>query len=213
MILPAAGFGTRVGSPEAKEMLWAEGESFPMIQHALDLFADENCRFVVPTRKKKKGLIEFLARRSQYITLQLIETSAEWPDTVLQTEPHWLENNLLVLPDTRWSPVKEVLRLTSLLGTCDFSFSTFAAENPETWGVFRDQPWSVCDKPPGSIQKASGSIDRCWGHIAFKRDCGRAIFSSILKSHSTKSFEPLPPQISGGFVQLDSFCDLTRPNR
>lgn len=211
VILPAAGFGTRMGSPESKEMLFAEDESFPMIQHALDLLAEENCRIVLPTRKEKKSLIDFVTKHSPHVIIQIIEKSKEWPDTILQTHPYWLDKNLLILPDTRWSPENEILKLPSLLDSHHFAFSTFTSSVPETWGVFRDQPWAVCDKPPHSVLNENKSNTFCWGHIAFQKELGQPLFSNILKSHHSKSFESLPNSTSAGFIRLDSFCDLTRP--
>jgi len=222
VIIPAAGFGKRMGQPESKEMLSVLNEKAPMIQYALDLFKTENCRIVVPTRMEKRNLIAFLQQHYPQVEIVFIENSKEWPDTVLQTQGSWRDRNILVLPDTRWDPTNVVFEALDELQNHDFAFSRFFSEQPETWGVFRNEAlsdsWGICDKPPKTVvnkDQFSKILQKpqefCWGHIAFQKPVGESIFSAVLRSHHSRDFEPLPSGLRGKSIMMKSFADLTRP--
>lgn len=199
-----------MGQPESKEMLAACGETAPMIQFALDLFAGDRFQIVVPTRSAKKNLIAFLQTFYPKVIIQLIEDSQEWPDTVLQTQPHWAAENILVLPDTRWKPESVVFDLLDVLKTKSFAYSTFDAEKKMDWGVVAQNPLSICDKPPQVLLQPPENF-KSWGHLAFRKTVGRQIFSSILASHRSRQFEMLSEVSNCESLALQSFQDLTRP--
>jgi hypothetical protein len=209
-ILPSAGFGVRMGTPESKEMLAVDGEDRPLIQFALDLFYNRPGHIVVPTRAEKKNLISFLRTHYPRVIVQIIEPSQEWPDTVLKSEKHWLKKNILVLPDTRWDPVDAVFQIMKDLDQREFSFSTFVAAQLEHWGVFSSEPLGVCDKPPQSVLHGSLANYFPWGHIAFQQQIGEHLFSKILLSQKSLQFENLDCSSFGEPTLLNYFKDLTR---
>lgn len=210
VILPAAGFGTRMGTPESKEMLTAPDENAPLIQFALDLFYHCPGHIVVPTRAEKKNLISFIQTHYPQVIVQIIEPSQEWPDTVLQSKKYWMEKNILVLPDTRWAPTNAVFQVMKSLDHSACAFSTFSVSQLESWGVFCLQPHSVCDKPPRQEMHSDAFSYFSWGHIAFHQHVGEKIFSQILRSHRTRQFEQLDFEPSVSPIALDWFHDLTR---
>ena len=87
IIIPAAGFGTRVGSPEAKEMLILQDQQ-PLIDFAIQLAKENQAVAHVITRKEKKSLIAHLQNQTA-VNIQLIEPSKEWPDTILKSKDFW----------------------------------------------------------------------------------------------------------------------------
>src|SRR3990167_336203 len=105
MLIPAAGLGTRVGSPEAKEMLpRPAGVSFenePMITMALQLAAECEAKPHVITREEKVSLVKYLSKMrtpladliAPPISVQLVGATREWPDTLLLSRPAWSDYN------------------------------------------------------------------------------------------------------------------------
>lgn len=204
VLLPAAGFGTRVGSPESKElMLGPQGR--PLIDHALEQAAVRSWPVHVITRKEKHSLIQYLQSLSDLeISIQVIEPSREWPDTLLQSKPFWNERNLLVLPDTQYAP----LSVWDSLGSSQapLSAAVFSPKNFEKWGVLRKSTGGileVCEKPrdhrPGM---------KAWGLLCFEKSVGENIFSAQLKSTFEHQWKEL--EIVSEFFDLESFEDLTR---
>src|SRR4051812_48128743 len=106
VLIPAAGFGKRMGLPEAKEMLIGP-EGTPLIEWSLSFCNKNGLKPLVISRPEKNSLNDYL-RRIGVDTL-LIEPSGEWPDTLLKSEELWAEKNLVLLPDTRFSPLEMAL--------------------------------------------------------------------------------------------------------
>ena len=158
MIIPAAGFGRRVGSPLSKEMLVLEDSGQPLIENSLNI-ALLNCwKVCIATRKEKTNLLAHLKKWSEKIDIkiQFIENSKEWPDTILQTAPHWTEKNIMILPDTRWSaPTQNELAtesaLVNSLDSYSCAYATFSVDEPQFWGnISSSSPQSMCqaETPP-----------------------------------------------------------------
>lgn len=136
MIIPAAGFGRRMGSPEVKELLHDEC-GHPLIDHAVSLAVKMNISFHIISRPGKIKLKNYLESKSYLVktdwTYQEIESSKEWPDSVLQAKPFWGDRNVLVLPDTRWEPVNIVEKV--LFSNQDLSLAVFSPPDLNNWGV------------------------------------------------------------------------------
>lgn len=203
IIIPAAGFGTRVGSPLSKELILHENE--PMIDHAIRIAKSLHARALIITRKEKTNLIEHL-KQFDHVDVQIIEPSKEWPHTILQSEPHWAENNLLILPDTRWSPEYVYLKMLESLNHHKLSVGYFSPEALNTWGCFKlhSYYYTLCEKPQDQLE-----LDyKAWGLLAFHKDIGNELFNLILES--TFDHQIKPTHFTYEAFELLNFVDLTR---
>ncbi len=211
VVLPAAGFGTRVGSPQAKEVqIGPEGK--PLIERALQQAAIRGWPVHVITRKEKTQLIDYLkqysVRENLDVTVQIIEPSQEWPDTVLKSAPYWRKTNLLCLPDTSFEPQRIWDELIKALNTdpeMDLSVASFKPKDFSTWGVFRKESDQVqiCEKP-----REVKSETVAWGLIGFRAKKGEKLFQAQLASTFDHQWKDL--SLRGQFFPLEDFKDLTR---
>jgi dTDP-glucose pyrophosphorylase len=210
LIIPAAGYGTRVGKPVAKELMPDE-QGLPLIQWWLDRAREIDADVHLITRKEKAVLVDFVQSYCDSLILtysvQYIESSREWPDTVLQSEPFWSNKNILVLPDTRYKPISSLSEISNLLNEKAVVAGLFDVDDPAKWGIVRrsaEHNW-ICDKP---IDCSFTEIAQAWGLLGFRSASGEKLFSGILQSYFDKRWQTLPS--SFGCVQLAGFKDLTR---
>lgn len=204
VIIPAAGFGKRVGSPPAKELLPDPKTGEPLILWSLKEVDKRSWRAVVIVREEKLELINWLKQTSH--TIHIVPPTKEWPDTILKSEEHWTEKNLLLLPDTRFGPVNTIDKLVEQLSEVSASFATFSASNYSTWGVLQktENSYRLCEKP----QESNFSEVQAWGLIAFQKQVGSLLFQNMLRSTLEHNWYSLPFKINT--VPLDSFRDITR---
>lgn len=209
MIVPCAGFGTRVGSPPAKELLINPQTHSPLIEHCLQVAEQNEWRSVLITRPEKKVLMDYVAIREAKKSFQsqwvLVQKTAEWPESILKSADYWEEKNILILPDTTWSPAGIEKKLISALDHCDVAFGVFTSAEQGTWGTvsINDNVLHLCEKP--TITRPHF---QAWGLIAFRKNIGKILFSEILEStmdHQVKSL-----QLKAQTILMDSFSDLTR---
>jgi dTDP-glucose pyrophosphorylase len=106
-IIPAAGKGTRMGSPvDGKEMMLDLVTGRPLIDFAIMAAEDAGCDKIVVAIEQdtKPVLISHIQQTFPQVYIQLTKPEGEWPSTVLQTEPQWdPHHNVLILPDTRYN--------------------------------------------------------------------------------------------------------------
>lgn len=204
VIIPCAGFGRRMGSPPAKELLPHPTSAKPLIQAAIERFADLDARLVVVTRAEKKELIEWCAKQPRVEVLQ-IEATREWPDSVLASQNFWSERNLLLLPDTDFSPESAPLQLLEDLNQVDVAFASFPVADKRNWGLFLSTAggFSVADKPE-LVRPES----QAWGLIAFSNRVGRSLFSTISNANRDRRWHSMEHSMTAR--SLDWFKDLTR---
>jgi bifunctional N-acetylglucosamine-1-phosphate-uridyltransferase/glucosamine-1-phosphate-acetyltransferase GlmU-like protein len=227
VIIPAAGYGKRVGSPPAKELMLWDGE--PLIQWSLDICRVRGWRPLVVVRKHKAQLIQF-CERSPDIDLHVISESEEWPHSVLLAQEHWTSKNLVLLPDTRFAPAKIVDALISDLSERALSFAYFETNQPlSTWGLIAAPEGDTAslpfcagvEKPDTTTAsylinveklKESGCSLRPWGLFAFRKEKGFEILNHLLQSTMGKTEEEKYYQIQTqcNFRKLSHFSDLTR---
>lgn len=198
LIIPCAGFGTRMSMEKnkSKELLLYQGG--PLIEFSLDLAKDFDLNPLVITRAEKIDLIDYCEKNE--IETQIIEVNGEWADTVLQSAPHWEEDNILILPDTifnpSYSPINDILH--SLEIGSNAIFALHHVEDSSKWGIIKD--YTLFEKPdfngPGLA----------WGLIGFKKEYGLELFSNCQKGKSFKLE-------NCGFTYLDEFKDLTRTGK
>jgi len=204
IIIPAAGYGTRVNSPESKELLISPINGKPLIQFALDIANDNYFDVHVITRKEKKGLIAYLNNYSNVKT-QIIEPSKEWPDTILKSIEFWNEKNILILPDTFFKPVNVIKAIDQSLDRASVAVGAFCADDYKTFGVFDSGAslYSLCEKP-----NSTNSNTMAWGILGFKKEIGLELFNALLES--TFDHEWKTTGLNYERFMLEEFSDLTR---
>jgi dTDP-glucose pyrophosphorylase len=206
VLIPAAGFGKRVGSPPAKELLFHENEGAPMIQWGLDLVKKSQMKAVVITRSQKTTLLDYLekARNAYPIDICLIDSSEEWPHTILQSQAYWGEKNFVLLPDTRFAPLNILTQMSEALDSADVCFATFHVEDKKTWGVIQPTKdgWSVAEKPGAWETNA-----QAWGLFSF-RTFGKNLLEQMISSGRDHQFKPIYGKVQT--LSLSHFVDVTR---
>ncbi len=205
VIIPAAGFGRRVGSPNSKEMLAFEGR--PLIEFVLRQCETRDWPIQVVTRAEKTELLGYLnERQSRNLNIQLVTETREWPETVLRSEPSWQDWNLLLLPDMIFDPpsVLDQMQKAMLSGSFELVAAGQVVSEPQVWGCLRAQSlgFEISEKPKDC------SSAWAWGVLGFRRSLGRPLFQSLLESgadHAWKSF-----QHRALLFELLGLKDLTR---
>lgn len=206
IIIPAAGFGTRVGSPLAKELIPHPKTGLPLIQNAINQALKLDGQIHVITRAEKKPLIDYLSPIPN-CQIQVIEPSKEWPDSILKSEPFWNERNILILPDTQWSPEHSILEINQLLEHSPIAAGIFNVKNPSSWGIIdtKSPTYKLCEK----IQLHQANEEYwAWGILGFKKEIGIPLFEAILQS--TFEHQWIDLKLPYSTHKMDSFEDLTR---
>lgn len=207
MIIPAAGFGTRVGNPPAKEILFRAGTAEPLIDAPIRWGQERGWRVVVVTRKDKHVLVDYLQQNHPLVNLYLIDFSDDWESTVLQSQSTWTTKNLLVLPDTEFKPLAAIDQISLLLGEFEVVTARHTVEDPQLWGhIWRisDSTFGVAEKPTPQIQAPSSA----WGVIGFRKTAGESLFKAQWLSQKNQQIHSVEGRL--GIVELREFRDLTR---
>ena len=206
VILPAAGFGRRVGSPESKELLpLRDGE--PLIKQALEMSLDRGWPVTLITRPEKKSLLKYVESfvgKGLEVSLCIICETKEWPHSILKSELSWNEWNLVVLPDTEFAPMgvwDEMWKTAD--ENCDLVAATHAVEDSSGWGVL-----SPTENGLRIGEKQSGSKE-AWGLYMFRNEWGNRILSAQLESFQENIWIELEG-CRAKTLGLDLFRDLTR---
>ena len=227
VIVPAAGFGRRVGSPTAKEMMIRPKEDpffgEPLIFMPLELAKKSQAKIHIVTRSSKSDLLEYLEnlkKNDHYfnnnLSIQIVEITKEWPDSILKSQPYWLENNLILLPDTTFAPLHAFSNAFSALDkSSDLVFATIEKSDYQSWGVVDFEMGQHCEKP-----KKWTATTRAWGFIGFKKAHGLALLESLLMSTFDSQWRDIGSLCSTVTptnekkiceIKLEQFVDLTRP--
>lgn len=206
VIIPAAGFGKRVGTPKSKELLYYKDDSFPLIQWCLNLCKKYELKPIVISRKDKIDLNEFLVSRN--IETCLIDKSEEWTHSVELSQDYWGPKNILILPDSRFKPEDILLQIQTRLSYSNLVFGVFDIAQPQEWGVLskKDERYLISEKPR-TVQSYDSSV--AWGIIGFQKEAGAKLFSSLRKSSKDHLFYPIESQGVECF-RLHSYEDVTR---
>jgi len=214
VLLPAAGFGTRVGSPPAKELL-PDLQNRPLIDFALEQALAREWPVHVITRAEKHSLLEHLATwqaRGLVISIQLVGPTKEWPETLLLSKPFWRENNLVVLPDTRYEPLniwdemltaQQKTSAEAVYAVCESTDFSRAS----SWGVIAADPFRLCEKPQQALAESANSY-LFWGLMMFEKSAGESLLQAHLASTFDHQWKPVAARVQ--LVRLQSFVDLTR---
>lgn len=216
MIIPAAGFGTRVGSPTAKELL-PNDQGEPLIKRSLDQARLHQMAVHLITRKEKAELISYVekeARENDFeLHVQTIDPSREWPETILQSQEFWRARNIVSLPDTVYEPRAVLGEMLQALEQKQVVFATFRPGNFTTWGVvfpISETEIAICEKPQEIPQRFQGEL-KAWGVFGFQKESG----VDLLKAQLVSTFDHnwIQLKYSASLFDLTSFEDLTRPVR
>lgn len=209
-IIPAAGSGTRMGSPpHGKELMTDPVTQEPLINWSIKLALDAGHRVVVPVLFNKHGLISYLIHTfGKRINLQiLMEQPTEWPGTILGARKYWGSKNLLLLPDVRFKPTSIVTKLPSLLEPkkVGIAFATHEVGDPSLFGIVdMDEEHGIAyvsEKPRRS------DCYTAWGLIAFDNLAGPKLFRTYLEPGTWGTTERVAT------VKLESFIDITRTGK
>lgn len=206
VILPAAGYGRRVGSPESKEMLPLRN-SQPLIDQALEKCIELKWPMLLVTREEKKSLIDHVesyVKKGLVLSICFVGATEDWPDSLLQSQSHWKEWNLVVLPDTEYEPKNIWQRMWSSVGpNMDLIVAQHTVDDSKNWGVLKAENTGL-----KVGEKLSGE-KKVWGLFMFNQLWGAQILSAQLESQKKSSWFC----IEGCGVrthELDFFKDLTR---
>jgi dTDP-glucose pyrophosphorylase len=205
VIIPAAGFGRRVGSPNSKEMLLFEGK--PLIEFVIGECETRNWPMHLLTRPEKTELLSYLERRKVgNFEIQLVEETKEWPETVLHSRPFWHEWNLLLLPDMIFKPSQVLDLIFQKMQSADYGLIAAGREvnEPQVWGCLKTSTsgFEICEKPRQLMPAWA------WGILGYRKSLGAPLFQALLESgadHQWKKFEDLACQLN-----LEQLEDLTR---
>lgn len=207
VLVPAAGFGRRVGSPEAKELLLRDDGTL-LIDLALQTASERGWPVHVITRPEKRSLIRYL-EQVPHVTVQTIGPTFDWPETLLASEHYWHEWNLVFLPDMEFKPRKIVddLAFMMSLGKADVVTANHLVNDPEKWGVLWPEKGiglTVGEKVPVNVDEPRWA----WGLYGFRKTVGKVLLEAQLASCRDHRLKHL--QIRAASLQLDEFKDLTR---
>ncbi len=198
-VIPCAGYGTRMNMPidKSKELLPYQG--VPLLEHHLELCEIYNLEPHIITRKEKTDLIEFCKRRS--VVCQIIDPQGDLcSHTILKSEPYWNENNIMLLPDTIFTPssILEQIKMGLSLGN-NAVLACHKVEDVSKWCNINN--YNIIEK---SVDTNPGMA---WGIVGFKRDYGVELFKAMTLHNTPHRL------VNTGFVALSSFKDVTRDTR
>lgn len=201
-IIPCCGLGLRMNMEfyESKEMILNPNELYePLIHWTINRCLDNNIEPLILVRKEKQDLISYLNDlKIEYIEM---EPGKEWAETVYNSKDHWSNQNILILPDTRWKPESALKDIKKLL---DFGsevvFGVHNVNDQSKWGWVNKEYY--CEK--SNIQNP-GTV---WGLIGFTKKTGRKLFYNMQNKGEIYNHEFIT-----NFVFLDEFKDLTRTGK
>lgn len=183
-------------SNESKEMLM-DSNGVRLIDYHIDLIKSFDMEPVVISRPEKQDLISHISGRTKTI---LIEPSGEWPETILASENFWGSRNIMVLPDTRFSPTTILADIEKSLSLgCSGVIAVHEVSDPDKWCVVDD--YRLIEKPVSSKAKYA------MGVIGFSKVYGQRLFTAISKRNTKFELQDT------GFLFLDEFKDLTRTGK
>lgn len=216
VIIPAAGYGRRVGSPNAKEVMLFQGE--PMIERALRACALRQLSVHLLTRQEKVALTSYIDRRDCQdgleLEVQLIEATSEWPETILRSQAHWATWNILILPDLVYSPDSVLDTLLEKIAKIEPAvlFAGRVVNSPESWGCVRlnQGGYEIVEKPNAGQEMARTGL-WAWGLICFHKDFGRELFSALLVSNRDHQWKKIHAEVY--LIELEAMEDITRTKR
>lgn len=197
-IIPCAGFGTRLGMApnESKEMLWDNVLNERVIDYSLNLCKKLGFEPIVINRSDKSDLRNYLGDKTgQWI----VNDSIEWYDSILKSYEVWGDNNVVLLPDTRWDNAEQSLKhvkycfekLNSIM-----VLGTLTVPDATKWCVVSGD--YLFEKPKSNMSSLAVGV------FGFSKCEGKKLFESFKKKY------PFQIPSTTQFVELENFQDITR---
>ncbi|MES3038059.1 MAG: hypothetical protein V4736_09155 [Bdellovibrionota bacterium] len=204
-LIPAAGFGSRVGSPLSKEMLLDSETGEPLIEKHLRAAQENGAKALVITRLEKLNLIEFIRTKYKDTELVFVEKTPEWTDSLIGTQNLWSNRNIVILPDTVFRPTTILKEIGDLLTNTQVVYATHKVDDPKNWGIIDFTPEnkpSIWEKPMNSVHTDA------WGVMGFQKSCG----VQLLTAHRNSQVNKVPQilDFKCAQIRLEEFRDLTR---
>lgn len=219
IILPCAGFGRRVGSPNSKEML---PHPFNRNKRIIDFSLETAQKFQIPVlavlRKEKTELISYL-KQIDLVKIVEIEPTQDWQESILSVQQYFSKKNILMLPDTEFSSQDVVLKILESLDTKNLAYGTLQTNKElnsneiSSWGWIKKHPREQASKlfiweKPKITDVSLTENYLAWGLIGFSG----AVGTHVLKTHFASQMinRPLELPYSIETFPLLDFLDLTR---
>ncbi len=202
VIIPAAGLGTRMGSPAAKELLPHPYYPMSFMEKALERVEKAGATPLVISRSDKGVLNSWLEERE--VPHIQIEKTPEWVQSVWASRHYWGKKNLLLLPDTEFSPEKVIEDIFSDLETTELSLGVFSVENLSLWGGIKQEGerFFIAEK----LSRSQAGL--AWGLIGFQGHSGESFWQNYLAAQKTHEWTQVSQSVC--LHQLEKFEDLTR---
>lgn len=211
-IIPAAGWGRRMGSPPAKELLpHPIDPSRNFLELCLDLCAQFGLDPLIISRQNKEALNDWLSvhlTRDHYL---LLPPTSEWSETVWLSHPAWGEENILLLPDVFFEPLSVLEVMKQNLKSYEMVLAThrIPLRVAHQWGLLLSDGF-VVEKPQKLLPEWENMKHlTAWGVIAFRKSDAVVKFWEQYNRYSKQSI-PLRLPIPWKQFALKSFIDLTR---
>jgi UTP-glucose-1-phosphate uridylyltransferase len=207
-IIPAAGYGRRVGRPPAKELLpHPEVKSKSYIEVSIEICEEFHMSPLIISRKDKEVLNQFVLHRLGPSNLVTLSESEEWTDSVNQSGEFWGDKNLLLLPDVSFSPRNVIDQILMALDHNEIVLGIHTID-PATSPL-----WGVVDKIKGTVREKPTSEETfqstAWGLMGFRGSkAAKQFWLDYHHSYKEQRAVELPTPFA--FMDLDSFVDLTR---
>ena len=206
VLIPAAGFGRRMGSPEAKELMpLREGQ--PLIDEPLKMALQRNWQVVLITRKEKKSLVDHVLKYKEMgLSLEVLYVlpTKEWPESLLLSKEKWNLWNLVVLPDTFYAPFHiwdQMFEATN--SDIDLVVAQHSVSCSSKWGVLNPDTKGLV------IAEKQKGFPKAWGLYMFSEIWGERILKAQLQSQQENKLIELAGCRSFA-LDLDVFGDFTR---
>lgn len=222
LLIPAAGFGTRVGSPPSKELYLRPDSNETLISGAIRWGEERHWPIVIITRRDKTVLNEYLFKNHPKVEVVIIDKSEDWQSSVLQSYESWGEHNILILPDVEFEPLSILDDIAKELNIYDIVGACHKVNDQENWGHIwkvNDNEYAVFEKPLTSLNINTSNLNSfkfidyvqkssAWGILGFRKKHGRKLLEAQWQSQR----EQFAVQVSGSFklLELNKFVDLTR---
>ncbi len=183
VIIPAAGMGTRMGSPpHGKEMLPEPNNQMrPLIDWSIQHALDAGHRVVLITNDIKYQLRNHVRQMFPKVEHCILgHVPGDWADSVIASASMWGDVNLLMLPDVRFEPIEYIKELPSYIDEyvpVAFGLQKIKLDEVNKFGIVDIAGRKTVEKPD-SFNPGPLDIWGAWSLIAFEPVVGLQLFAT-----------------------------------